>query len=58
MDVSVIWEYKGLILGIAWIDQTDSRSSKKKEYNQKYKINKKLKAEDKGGRSETDTNVD
>jgi len=41
-----------------WIDQTDSRSSKKKEYNQKYKVNKKMKAEDKSGRSETDTNVD
>jgi len=41
-----------------WIDQTDPRSSKKKEYNQKYKINKKLKAEDKSVRSETDTNND
>ena len=40
------------------MDQSDSRSTKKKEYNQKYKSKKKVKGEDDGlgdfdGKSET-----
>jgi hypothetical protein len=33
---------------LAWVDQNDSRSAKKKEYNQKYKSKKKVKGEDDG----------
>lgn len=31
---------------LAWIEQSDSRSSKKKEYNLKYKNKKKVKLEE------------
>jgi hypothetical protein len=31
---------------LAWVDQSDSRSSRKKEYNEKYKAKKKLKGDD------------
>lgn len=47
VDSQFYWALIILSFDLAWLDPSDSRSSKKKEYNLKYKSKKKVKTDEK-----------